>query len=183
MTQGHVGGPFSETWRVWIDWNQDGDFADANEFVVSLASSNSLNVNSTFTVPAGILTGITRMRVSMKYQGGAGFCDDGAGDGFEFGEVEDYCVNVMDSSGLGIVNSESLLFTLYPNPTPDNVTIEFASYSQKQVILMNAVGQQVDQFYVSKRTTIDLSSMASGVYFVKVIGNEGRTTIKRIVKQ
>ncbi len=82
---------YSEAYSVWIDYNRDGDFADAGEQVWSKTPSTATPVSGSFTVPAGTAKGITRMRVSMKYNGVPTPCES-----FQYGEVEDYSVNITD---------------------------------------------------------------------------------------
>ena len=75
----------SEYWYVWIDFNQDGDFDDSNELVVSDRTSAS-TLDSSIDVPA-TASGKTRMRVALSYRS-----IDGACDTISYGEVEDYSV-------------------------------------------------------------------------------------------
>lgn len=80
-------------WRVWIDFNRDGDFEDVGEKVVE-ANNGNATVNTSLTIPAAAPLGATRMRVSMKKGAYPEPCEI-----FEQGEVEDYTVNVTDGSG------------------------------------------------------------------------------------
>jgi PKD repeat protein len=75
-------------WRIWIDYNRDGDFVDTGEQVFSKNARNS--VTGSFTPPTSALTGNTRMRVSMKYNGYPTSCQT-----FSYGEVEDYTANIQ----------------------------------------------------------------------------------------
>lgn len=81
-----------QTWRVWVDWNQDGDFDDAAEEAAAPEPSQRA-LSATITVPLDALAGATRIRVSMRFAG------DGAplsvGD-FDRGEVEDYTATVAE---------------------------------------------------------------------------------------
>ncbi|MCF6366535.1 MAG: GEVED domain-containing protein [Bacteroidales bacterium] len=92
ITPGWAGTVYSEGYSVWIDYNQDGDFADAGEQVFSLAATKNTPVSGSFTVPSGTITGNTRMRVSMKYNAIPTACE-----AFSYGEVEDYTVNIISS--------------------------------------------------------------------------------------
>ncbi|UCH92954.1 MAG: FG-GAP repeat protein, partial [Candidatus Aminicenantes bacterium] len=83
-----TGSSFTENWKIWIDYNIDGDFEDLGEEVFSGASSST--VNGSFTVPLSA-SGTTRMRVSMKYGGYPTPCET-----FTYGEVEDYTVNITN---------------------------------------------------------------------------------------
>lgn len=76
---------YTEYWKVWIDYNKNGDFTDAGEEVYSGVSTGTVSGN--FDVPAGA-TGNTRMRVSMKWNAVQTSCET-----FSYGEVEDYTVS------------------------------------------------------------------------------------------
>lgn len=72
-----------EFWRVWIDYNMDGDFTDSGEEVFA-ADGKKNTVTGSIAIPSG-LSGQTRMRVSMKYNAVPSSCET-----FAYGEVEDY---------------------------------------------------------------------------------------------
>ncbi|SDX15724.1 ice-binding family protein [Flavobacterium degerlachei] len=88
-------GDYTVFGKAWIDWNQDGDFEDANE-TFDLGSATNVPNGSTdgspksITIPCGAAIGKTRMRVSAKWQVGSNSCDKG----FD-GEVEDYTLNIV----------------------------------------------------------------------------------------
>jgi len=79
---------YPESWHVYIDWNQDGDFNDASETHFAGASEAAIDFN--VVPPASAKTGLTKMRVSMDYFGGdANACKD-----INSGEVEDYLLYI-----------------------------------------------------------------------------------------
>ncbi len=84
---------YSEGYAVFIDYNGDGDFADAGETVWSLAATTTSPVSGTFTIPQTAALGATRMRVSMKYNGIPTSCE-----AFSYGEVEDYTVKIASGT-------------------------------------------------------------------------------------
>ena len=117
QTQIRIQPKFSfETWdeyfRVWIDWNQDGDFYDSGEMVFSDILDGDFNgsappVIGLIETPLYALTGETRMRISMRREAYPGACST-----FGFGEVEDYTVIVNDpGQGLEGQASEFLFMT------------------------------------------------------------------------
>ncbi len=89
ITPTWTGSTYSEGYAAWIDYNNDGDFTDSGEQIFSKAASTATPASGSFTVPAGALTGSTRLRVSMKYNGVPTSCET-----FSYGEVEDYTVNI-----------------------------------------------------------------------------------------
>nr|WP_321234047.1 immunoglobulin-like domain-containing protein [uncultured Psychroserpens sp.] len=92
VTPTWTGTVYSEGYAVWIDYNRDGDFTDAGELVWSQAATQNTPVSGSFTVPNGAVENATRMRVSMKYNGIPTECET-----FQYGEVEDYTVNIQGS--------------------------------------------------------------------------------------
>jgi len=119
---------YNEGYAVFIDYNQDGDFTDAGETVFTNAASQTTPVVGTFTVPNGATTGETRMRVSMKYNGIPTSCES-----FQYGEVEDYIVNITvatadtqaPSTPINLTASETTQTTtnLSWNASTDNVGV------------------------------------------------------------
>ncbi|WP_235010942.1 S8 family serine peptidase [Aquimarina sp. AU119] len=96
VTPTWTGTQYNEGYSVWIDYNQDGDFADSGEQVWTQAATQTTPVSGTFTVPASAADGSTRMRVSMKYNGIPTSCES-----FQYGEVEDYTIIIGTSTGGG----------------------------------------------------------------------------------
>ncbi len=93
ITPKWTGSTYKEGYAVWIDYNHDGDFDDANEEVWTKSASTTSPVSGTFTVPQGAVLTDTRMRVSMKYNGTPTSCE-----AFSYGEVEDYTVSITGST-------------------------------------------------------------------------------------
>ena len=78
---------YTEYWRIYIDFNKDGVFG-TDELVYSGAASSTLT--GSLTVPASAPSGLTRMRVQMKFNTPpASPCDY-----YTSGEVEDYTVQI-----------------------------------------------------------------------------------------
>jgi hypothetical protein len=87
VTPTWTGSKYNEAYSLWIDYNKDGDFADAGEQVWTAAASQTTPVSGSFTVPASAVEGSTRMRVAMRYNTIPSECGS-----FDYGEVEDYTV-------------------------------------------------------------------------------------------
>ena len=82
-------------WRIWIDYNRDGDFNDAGELVFEdwMDRQNGQPLNGSFTVPSsGVVTGQkVGMRVSFSISRYREVCATNSG----WGEVEDYAVIIQ----------------------------------------------------------------------------------------
>ncbi len=93
ITPTWTGSVYSEGYAVFIDYNRDGDFADAGETVYTRAATTTTPIVGTFTIPSTATTGITRMRVSLKYNAIPTACET-----FSYGQVEDYSVQILAAS-------------------------------------------------------------------------------------
>ncbi len=89
LVPGFGSSSYNEYWRIWIDLNKDGDFTDNGENVFDAGNVSRNTVNGSIIIPGGTQEGITRMRVSMKYDTAPTPCES-----FDYGEVEDYTVNI-----------------------------------------------------------------------------------------
>ena len=83
---------------------------------------------------------------------------------------------------LAIEDTKTVDFSVYPNPTNDNVTIsgEFGSDAKGEII--DQSGRTLSSFNVSNHSVADLSSLESGVYFLRITDN-GSSITKNIVKK
>jgi hypothetical protein len=97
---------------VWIDWNQDEDFDDSNEFYKLSHSHNpndpvpdDLLFSGLISVPDQALSGNTRMRVRLQYDSNLEPCEVST-----YGEVEEYSVNVLENQ-----NGWVELTAMYPD--------------------------------------------------------------------
>ncbi|MBK6990182.1 MAG: hypothetical protein IPH33_19135 [Bacteroidetes bacterium] len=85
-------GNWTNRCTIYIDWNRDGDFLDANENpFISTAVSGPNTVTGTITVPLTASAGVTRMRVITVETSGV-ILSTGT---YTWGETEDYIVNVI----------------------------------------------------------------------------------------
>src|SRR5690554_6735306 len=101
LTPGYDGQPLEEYTRIWIDLNQDGTF-DNSEMVFDQNTASTGELNDAFTIPVSTISGSTRMRVQMSYQGFDNLnLPDVCGD-FTSGEVEDFCVKLTSGLSCGM---------------------------------------------------------------------------------
>jgi M6 family metalloprotease-like protein len=108
---------YTEHWKIYIDYNIDGDFDDAGEQVFYQVGTST--VTGSFTVPTGV-SGLTTMRVSMKYDTEQTPCET-----FAYGEVEDYTVNITG----GIIDPPVADFSASATTITQGDTVDFTDLS------------------------------------------------------
>ena len=75
-----------------------------------------------------------------------------------------------------------ILGLVYPNPTYKMVNIEM-NQEITEVVVMNLVGQQlIRQSVHSVRTKVDLSSLAEGTYFIKIV-SANQSSVMKVIKK
>jgi subtilisin-like proprotein convertase family protein len=85
---------WSENVSVWIDYNVNGQF-EANEYTnIGSNAGNGGVITNNINIPATALTGVTRMRVRVRF-GTTALTSAQACSAFTFGETEDYNVNIQ----------------------------------------------------------------------------------------
>ncbi len=207
LTPGFVGAAQTEFWRLWIDWNRDGDFADAGEILVDGQTTTAAPLVSSFVVPSSASVGYTRMRISMKRTAPAEVCDV-----FSNGEVEDYLglisVNfaggaghslVRPNGGTAVVFAEkkpifartSNVLDVFPNPGTSEITVQFdlTRPADVAVELLDFQGRLVrsrplgllDAGLFSEKIS-GLEVLSAGVYFLILRADGAEVQARRWVK-
>ncbi|WP_339700610.1 T9SS type A sorting domain-containing protein [uncultured Marixanthomonas sp.] len=73
---------------------------------------------------------------------------------------------------------------VYPVPAVDEITIQSKGNSISKIVLINQLGMIVKQQNVlaKKESTLTISDISEGVYFLNIIDTEGKVTTKKIEK-
>jgi len=189
-------------WSCYIDYNHDGDFNDAGEYVAT--GSGAQTLSGTIVIPTNCVLGQTKMRVIMK----KGSVAANACANFGYGEVEDYCINILPSSN-NLVSSDQVgnsaqltktkLVTdsaveyrddqtldfgdieIYPNPATDVIYIKSASIeaatifdAQGRVVINKQFSNNIDT------KQIEVTELNSGLYTIQLKTDTGKVTAKKI---
>ncbi|MTE27539.1 M14 family zinc carboxypeptidase [Winogradskyella ouciana] len=183
---------YNEAVSVWIDYDQDGIFTNAEKILEAGAYINPQTVSNTFTVPNSAKTGDTVIRVIMKYYNNAneGTNQTDPCETFAYGEVEDYTVNLFDQT-LGLENNNIKNIKIYPNPFSNTIDIIVPSNISDDNVLVtiyDVLGRTVyNQSAKSVNQTIKLSSLnhlKGGSYILKIQNlTKNQTLVKQLVKQ
>ncbi len=168
LTPAFSGTVYNEVWRVWIDWNKDGDFTDSGEEVYASALTSAV-VSGSFNTQAGF-TGQTRMRVSMKWNGTPTSCES-----FSYGEVEDYTINVNASNEVTdfAANKVDYKINVYPNPAQDYFVISQSEILDTEAMIYDMEGRLVmKRKLMDYQNTFNTSHLESGIYMIRLHQNE-----------
>lgn len=151
ITVERTGNSTNTTRKVWIDYNQDGDFDDQGELVAQQGSSTSLSWTDTFTIPGTALLGATRMRVGV---GHALSSNTPCGPN-NFGEFEDYRIVIT-------LDNTAPVITLKGSAT-ENVEVGYA-YVDSGATAMDDLDGDITHKIVSGGT-VDTGTV--GTYYIR----------------
>lgn len=171
-------------WKIWIDFNLDGDFTDAGENVLN-ATNKKGTVKGSILIPSTV-SGLTRMRIAMRTGATMNPCDNNYN-----GEVEDYPINIAPSGsidwGMESVSEETAtnqVLRLYPNPATHqlNISVDHAGDNARLHVL-NILGSQLEVIRVdSNLMLLDLSGYSKGVYFI-LLEDQNQRVVQKFVKE
>ncbi|TGD81784.1 M4 family metallopeptidase [Hymenobacter wooponensis] len=188
FSAGFASTAYTEYWKVYIDYNQNGVFTDAGELVVSGSSSSSGTLTSTFTVPTTAKSGTTRMRVIVSDASATTSCGT-----YSYGETEDYTLNISGGTlapeplpslaggtTLGMEVAKQL--EVYPNPATDVLNIALPNGAEVKSATITdlrgakAVGARFEN------GQLHVSALSKGLYLLTV--SDGQKTFhQRFMKQ
>lgn len=152
---------------VWIDFNDNDSFDDAGENLICEIDAWTDN-DFDLVIPADATLGAHRMRVRTQYY--ASDCNTSCGE-TNYGEVEDYTVNVV-ASDLPVVETVSLTdITKTSANVLSEVTYEGTNNITEQGIVWNTTGSPTTTD--NKRAS---SSTGIGTYSLSMTGLSENTT-------
>ena len=187
ITPAWNGASLNEGYRVWIDFNQDGDFDDSGELVFSKSKTKTTPVSGSFAIPTTAVTGTTRMRVAMKYNALPSPCEI-----FSYGEVEDYTVSITagataknggdnEMTTLSVTENAKLTFKLYPNPVKEGIIYIADIDTNPTYRIFNMMGQEIAKGSLENKA-VNLGHLGSGTYIIELTDGITKAT-KQFIKQ
>ena len=175
LTATIVGG--TAGFAVWIDYNNDLTF-DSTEVVFNTTSYANGPFTATIALPETLADGDYRMRLMVDYNDSNPNDDACAFNGTR-AEAEDYKITIDSSLGMDTVSKSN--FTYFPNPVNNVLSIK-AQASIDSITVYNMLGQTVVRSTPNTTTTtVDMSGLQTGAYFVQVAINNSIETV-RVIK-
>ncbi|HOY31325.1 MAG TPA: GEVED domain-containing protein [Bacteroidales bacterium] len=169
---------------VWIDFNGDSDFLDANEYLgQQQAITNNQVVNFSFTVPPNAYNGSVVMRVRCAYND-EGFSSTDPCSTRDYGETEDYTLNISNVN-TQIAQPEKEYGTVMPNPASDAIYIKNIDPNDPvmRISLTDLKGRVVFQKegLQFQEETISLDGISNGIYIVRLSTVSNLQSVIRLV--
>jgi hypothetical protein len=170
-------------------WNYSGVLNPGDTFPISTHSSYNFFYYSPVTFFVSLIAAgtpiISGEYYYCNYHYGGGSISDGCG-GMFYDILPDINSQncIVDSLGSSISENISLKdFIIYPNPTSDRFVIENTNGQNLNLFVYNIIGELVLQRKLFKnKNEIDISSLATGMYTIRVTNND-RTVQKKIIKE
>jgi hypothetical protein len=147
-----------------------------------------------WTVPSSvtILSGQGTTTVSLQFNSAAGTRSIRVNGSNSCGVGTNFTKNVIAVAcpRLGeTVSGTSLILDAYPNPAEDMLNIIFSNseagrYNVNLVDLSGRIvrSEQIEAMEGDNRLIWDVSALQSGVYFLDMIGEEGRSTLRVVIE-
>ncbi|MEM1001652.1 MAG: GEVED domain-containing protein [Bacteroidota bacterium] len=175
----------SDVLSVWIDFNDNGEF-EVSERLISGEVFTTFRALSDFTltIPEDANLGFHLLRAKSIDPTNNGDVLDPCGP-YDFGEVHDYTVNIVDSVlSAGEFDLSDSLLNVITKPNNQFEVILDSPISEKLTLnLYNMLGQQVVFNVIEKNIAgqftynLDMSYAAGGIYILKVgRGNSFQST-------
>jgi bacillolysin len=190
FSAGFTSTAYTEYWKIYIDYNQNGVFTDAGELVISGSSASAGTLTGTFTVPTTARSGSTRLRVVLSDASATSSCGT-----FSYGEAEDYTVNITggaavsggtysltsgDATPLG--NELARTLEIYPNPATDVVRLVLPGNAEATSVVVTDVRSARVANVAFTNGTLHIGSLAKGMYTLSV--SDGQKVFhQRFVKE
>ena len=124
ITPGFATLPYKEFFRIYIDYNMDGDFEDSGELAFDPGYAHDGPISGEINPPAFLTQGLTRMRVMMKYKN-LNNTMPGPCESFEYGQIEDYCVELVSGATPSFTPRSPMELLIFPQPVNDFVRLSF----------------------------------------------------------
>lgn len=174
FSPGYQNQAYETQFRTWVDFDQSGIFDD-NELVYTQSALGYGNISGTFNIPANATLGSTRMRVLMSYVGPGQATLPSSCAQFSFGEVEDYCVEIMENAGnSSILEIGAIDIKLFPNPANDLLTISNATDLKVFMEIMDLTGRVVgSKQLIPGNNELNVGGLATGTFIYRLISLSG----------
>lgn len=168
--------------RIWIDFNDDNEFSldellIDNWVIAPGSASGSYTESVEFTIPNDAPLGSHRLRAKTNWQAPV---PDDACETTQYGETEDYTIEVVES--LSLNENENFDFKYYYNPI-NNMLIMSSGEKLSGIQIFNILGQKIIEEDINNYNyQINLNNLTTSIYFIQVKSNDSIKSFKLRVR-
>ncbi len=93
------------------------------------------------------------------------------------------CVEDMDDN-VGVENPAEITFSVFPNPTTGMLYVQ-SSEPVQQIVIYDLSGRQIMSCngQAEQLNAINVNNLNSGIYFIRILTTDNRTSISKFIKQ
>ncbi len=185
-------------YHIFIDYNGDGDFEDYREHIGTAKSAST--ITGDLPILDDAVLGKVRMRVVMSLSG----YPSSACEVLQYGEVEDYCLNIVPGTSNGYVGKTRSIDIspivldskgddwgaleknnvpepiISPNPASHSFKIDSKGLALANVQLLSMDGKVVKEIRDTSRTQ-NISDLPAGLYLIKMTDQMGETYLEKMI--
>ncbi len=171
LKPGYSAQTYRERFRVYVDYNGDGDFLAPGELAFEPGFAVEEAIQGVVAVPTNASVGLTRLRVLMKYFG-ANSSPPHPCEAFEFGQVVDLCARVEDKVQVNETSPAPRL-RLFPNPAHHRLWVLWEGDTAERVHLrlFDVSGRLAWEYPLlltaAEALALDLPVSLQGLFFVE----------------
>jgi hypothetical protein len=169
-TPGYLGNAYNENFRVWIDYNIDGDFEDDGELIFDPAPT-TIAVTGSFIVPASITPGVSRLRVSMTYTPINANNEPEPCGNLTYGEIEDYCITL--SNVVDVKEHMQTMSRPWPNPASSWLQFSPDNFKPLHLEIMSVDGRTTYSISSNGWPRVALPELCNGSYLLREVDEQG----------
>jgi hypothetical protein len=92
-----------------------------------------------------------------------------------------YSITFQNPTAVNDIKNE--IATIYPNPTTSNFTLKGAKNAFYQIDFYTINGMKVKSIQSKANESINISSLASNIYILKVTDQHGDTQYSKLIKE
>jgi len=92
-----------------------------------------------------------------------------------------FILHYSDEEQFSITDNQFYQATIYPNPTSGQLFISSENNSIHTVSIFSVLGKRIQKTTASSITSIDVSNLSKGIYFIEISSSEGNV-VKKFMK-
>lgn len=166
----------------WLDWNSNGVLEIAETYVFPVANGMTAVTGSIY-IPFSAGVGQRRLRIAYT-DNSTPYIVNYCSNNFEWGEIEDYEVNISFTSSTEEYGNADFALHIYPNPVTNSMNLELNNLQAEAVRIYNPSSQVVFESVIENQKQFTMNfDYPAGIYIVSVLTKNGWLNQKLVVER